>query len=477
MAVTAYNHGINGMLRAKRSKGSYEAIFRSYRSRLFKFASRNFYSEFLAAREVAKNYRLYFGELTFDPPLDHERVKLKGYVLLPELARQMEVELETIGRLNPALRRPVMTGQKYVPRGYRLNLPANGRDWEAVLADLSQDLFKDAQKRSRYYKVRRGDTAGTIARRHGVRLSELVAANNLDESATIHVNQTLTIPLPDQPVKAAGRLVASRERPAAPPTTGKTPAVKAPPQKPPQVIAQTSADSQRSSQPQAVPIAPAELPAEKPNPAPATANDLMTPAPKPVQQQQATEQPPQSSPPPKTPAAEPEIELDGWMARYQRERMAMNPTVVGVNLFFENVLERNGAQIGLLRVEVEETLGHYAEWAGVRTQDIRRLNGLSYGRLIHLGQPLKIPLGRVAREDFETQRHEFHKELVEDFLASYRIEEVQSYTIKQGDNIWNLSRERFELPLWLIRRYNLGVDFNSLMPSQTLLVPIVEKTA
>ena len=49
MAITAYNHGLAGMMRATRSKGNYEAIFKQYRSRLFKFASRNFYSEFLAA--------------------------------------------------------------------------------------------------------------------------------------------------------------------------------------------------------------------------------------------------------------------------------------------------------------------------------------------------------------------------------------------------------------------------------------------
>jgi len=171
--------------------------------------------------------------------------------------------------------------------------------------------------------------------------------------------------------------------------------------------------------------------------------------------------------------AETEAETDGWMKRYQRERMAVRPAVVGVDLFFEDVLERNGSRVGILRVEVEETLGHYAEWAGVSAAEIRRLNRLRYGRMIHLGQPLKIPLDRVAREEFEARRHEYHQELMEDFLASYRIEEVQSYTIKRGDNIWTLSREEFELPLWLIRRYNLGVDLNTLMPSQTLLVPIV----
>jgi membrane-bound lytic murein transglycosylase D len=477
LAVTAYNHGINGMLRAKRSRGTYEAIFNDYRSRLFGFASRNFYSEFLAAREVAKNYRLYFGELAFDPPLDHDRVILPGYVLLPELTRQMDVEMEVIRRLNPALRKPVVTGQKYVPRGYRLNLPANGRDWESLLADLSEDLFKDAQKRSRFYKVRRGDTASEIARRHGVRLSDLVAANNLDVAATIHVNQTLTIPLPDEPSRPASRQVAKQQRLPAPRASQKPPPAAPTPEKTPVLIAQADTASQPAPEPQTDRETPAESPPQKPAELPEAAQAPSTPAAKPVPQRPSVAPAPPAVQPAESPASEPEEEMDSWMVRYKRERMAVRPTVVGVNLFFENVLERNGSRIGILRVEVEETLGHYAEWAGVRTQDIRRLNGLSYGRLIHLGQPLKIPLHRVAREDFETQRHEYHKELVEDFMASYRVEEVQSYTIKRGDNIWTLSREEFELPLWLIRRYNLGVDFNSLMPSQTLLVPIVEKLA
>ena len=475
MAVTAYNHGINGMRRAKRLKGTYEEIFSSYRSRLFQFASRNFYSEFLAARDVAKNYRLYFGELPFEPPLEHERVKLDGYVLLPELVRQLDIELETLRRLNPALRKPVITGQKYIPRGYRLNLPADGRNWEATLADLSDELFKETQKRSRYYKVRRGDTASVIAHRHGVRLSELIAANNLDVSATIHVNQTLTIPLPDQPVKPPVKLAAAKKPP--PRSSPKSAAVEKAPKKPPVVVARIENPAKQVPEPEPEKKTPAPATMDKTKPAP-PAETVSVPEPEPVKEQPASAQPSVAPPPADRAPVETGVETDGWMTRYQRERMAVKPTtVVGVNLFFEDVLQRNGSQIGILKVEVEETLGHYAEWAGVKTQDIRRLNRLSYGSVIHLGQSLKIPLNRVAKEDFETRRHEFHQELVEDFMASYRIEEVQSYTIKRGDNIWTLSREEFELPLWLIRRYNLGVDFNSLVPSQQLLVPIVEKAA
>ncbi len=65
--------------------------------------------------------------------------------------------------------------------------------------------------------------------------------------------------------------------------------------------------------------------------------------------------------------------------------------------------------------------------------------------------------------------------MVEDFFAAYRIEDVKVYSIKSGDNIWTLSRDKFEMPLWLIRRYNHAVDLGALMPDQKLLIPVVEK--
>ncbi|HIQ37982.1 MAG TPA: lytic transglycosylase domain-containing protein, partial [Desulfocapsa sulfexigens] len=47
LALTAYNYGPSGMLRAKEAHLSYERIFSRYEKGHFKFASRNFYSEFL----------------------------------------------------------------------------------------------------------------------------------------------------------------------------------------------------------------------------------------------------------------------------------------------------------------------------------------------------------------------------------------------------------------------------------------------
>ena len=126
---------------------------------------------------------------------------LAGYGSLPEIARLLNLKLAVLRNLNPALRNPVLRGQKYVPRGFHLKLPAqSGRDWQNVIAELAPKIYKNYQKRSRIYTVRKGDTAGEISRNHGVDLNDLIAANNLDARATIHIDQNLKIPLPgDKP--------------------------------------------------------------------------------------------------------------------------------------------------------------------------------------------------------------------------------------------------------------------------------------
>ena len=70
LAITAYNHGRGGMLRAQSEVGSSDItkVINEYRGPLFGYASMNFYSEFLAAVDVYNNYQQYFGELALDTP-------------------------------------------------------------------------------------------------------------------------------------------------------------------------------------------------------------------------------------------------------------------------------------------------------------------------------------------------------------------------------------------------------------------------
>jgi membrane-bound lytic murein transglycosylase D len=142
LAITAYNHGLGGMLKAKRAKKTYEAIFSGYKSRSFRFASRNFYSEFLAARDAAKNYRHYFGDLELEESPSTHEVVVGDKVPVKDLARYFRVDVADIKNLNPSLKESVYKGQRPLPRGYtlRLPLPAPAQPEEALAVEPPTDL-------------------------------------------------------------------------------------------------------------------------------------------------------------------------------------------------------------------------------------------------------------------------------------------------------------------------------------------------
>jgi membrane-bound lytic murein transglycosylase D len=443
MAITAYNHGVSGMLRAQRSKEDYETIFKDYRSRIFRFASRNFYSEFLAAREVARNYQQYFGELELEQPIASQQIVMAGFGSLPEIARQLELDLDVLRKLNPSLRDPVIRGQKFVPRGFGLRLPARpDQDWQIMVAELAPKIYKNNQIQSRIYTVQKGDTAGEIARLHGVNLNDLIAANDLDARGTIYIDQNLRIPLPgEQPP-----MLASARSSGAQPQNVDRPKVSGPKVETPPPAVQTP-------EPQETPmLSGLDFDAVESRPAASSA---------PIQTASESSQPPET------------MAVDRSEPQRGSIEPASYPAVVQGNLAVREIRNEHGRPVGTIRVEVEETLGHYAEWLEVSAAEIRRLNGFRYGKPIRINETIKIPMHRVTQAQFEERRFEYHKELAEDFFAAYRIEKVQIYSIKAGDNIWTLSRELFEVPLWLIKKYNDQLDFGALQPAQEIKIPVI----
>lgn len=422
LAITAYNHGRTGMKRAKLKMRNYPAIFRSYTSRTFKFASRNFYAEFLAARRIATNYRNYFGNIQLDRPTPYRRITLAGYIPFDALCEHFGISSETLRRINPALREPVIRGQKYVPKDYRLRLPASETPEAQTVALIPATLYQQHQKPSRFYTVQRGDTAGTIARRHGVRLTDLILANNLSRRATIYPRQTLRIPLKGETLRA----------------------------KPAQPVAQPVPTLALSD---AEPENPDETDAQPPVPSPYPAPVLASVIPSSMVASEA----PSAAPHPLERQPEP------------------GDQAMVAEVSIEKLLHENGKAMGVVRVEVEETLGHFAEWAGVRTWQIRRLNDLVYGQTLHLHQKLKIPLGRTPSHAFEENRYEYHKRLQEDFFNVYRIGSLVPYRIQRGDNFWTLCQTKFDIPMWLLSNCNPEVDFANLRIHQQVLIPVVEK--
>ncbi|MDA8141313.1 MAG: LysM peptidoglycan-binding domain-containing protein [Desulfobacteraceae bacterium] len=562
LAITAYNHGTSGMQRAKNQHGEYEEVFKSYQSRSFKFASRNFYSEFLAARQVASNYKAYFGDLPLDRPLPCRSVVLEGYVAMKDLSRHFGTDAQTIKQLNPALRQPVFNGQKLIPKGYSLRLPASSEAKEPIMtAAVPSTLYKTAQKPSNFYTVQDGDTAGQIARTHGVQLSDLILANNLDRHATVYPHQTLRIPLPDDHLKAPLKpvtepseptLIAKMEPPAQKAAPEPVPAADAPATKIEEPHGGQTTVAQKESPPTSSATV-SEPPAPAPTPAKPeiTAEPVLTAKAEPPAKIEPQETAAQTAPkaqaaptvakasepakepvhiaavqdttPVEPPYDEDRAESDKQSAaqettsaddksqtsqqpgsttgRYPQPVLASvipvgpvepapaatmsaeamlqarNEQIVTADVKFERMITVDGRPVGILRVEVEETLGHYAEWANVRTQQIRNLNKLKFGTVLQPNQKVKIPLYRTTASDFEQTRYEYHKRLQEDFFAVYRIGELQPYNVQRGDTCWTLCQDKFEIPMWLLKHCNPEADLSDLKINQQLMIPTIEKAS
>ena len=127
LAVTAYNHGLGGMKRAKtqlRTTDMKKVIDR-YKSRSFGFASKNFYAEFLAAVHVAQNAETYFGPLKLDDPIDFQVSPLQESMTLTQIIEEYKIDSKTLVTLNPAFLRPIRRGTHKVHAGYRLRIPKN----------------------------------------------------------------------------------------------------------------------------------------------------------------------------------------------------------------------------------------------------------------------------------------------------------------------------------------------------------------
>lgn len=448
LAITAYNHGPNGMSRAKKQKGGYENILKEYESKSFGFASRNFYSEFIAARKVARNYKKYFGELELDKPVDVYEIEMPGFASVKDLSSSFKVDLATLKELNPALRPPVFEGRKYVPQGYRLRLPAQKRN---LPHSASAIAYQAAQKRSHFYQVQRGDTAGSIARTQKIRLQDLLLANGLDSRARIYVGQNLR--LPEDVEKGKKVQLASAES----------------------VILK----AEFKKKPIQAEIKP-QVSTQKTEPLQAKNKEKTTTS---LRVASIQETLPLSAAEPQKEAVLADtiigenavVELSAEGKEEIAKESDISPEVLVGNLGVEDIGIVNGVERGTIRIEVDETLGHIAEWLNVSASSLRRLNGLSFKVPLRLDQQLKIEFAKVSKEDFEEKRYEYHKEIEEDFFNAYKIEGAILYRIKQGDNTWTLSHDTFDLPFWLIRKYNTAHDFNNLKHDELLIIPEVGK--
>jgi len=128
-----------------------------------------------------------------------------------------------------------------------------------------------------------------------------------------------------------------------------------------------------------------------------------------------------------------------------------------------------------ITVSVDETLGHYADWLGISSQDIREINDLNR-RSIRINQRLLLPLADARwLETFQEKRRAFHLSLEEAFYRQYLVIDVRQIKIRYGENPWSLCNDEGNVPLWLFTKFNRHLDMGNIKVHTLVWLPVVRE--
>ncbi len=475
LAITSYNHGVAGIKKAVAEVGSRDIadLIRNYKSRSFGFASSNFYSCFLAASHIADNHQDYFPDVKLSTPLRYNDFVINHYISAEDFCRYLNLPLQQFIALNPAVRPAVFSKHQRLPKGYRVHIPV-----EIPITELaaSYNAIPDSVKtsfppRPLYYRVNKGDNLYTIASRLGVGVEELAIENNITRLNRIRAGQILQVPskavATTAMAKATEAPTGAAEKPVPDGKSAET--VKPPPETTESAAAEIAQAEEKAA------LAPEEAAmvdsfqkeAEKRRLRPVASGKEKPSAgeAKPVQ--------PILNDSLREIAFAPAI-VEPVKKESERPRIASNFDVSVYAL--DAVVSADGTN-AKITVSVDETIGHYADWLGIPTWRIRRLNDMGRASNIKINRTLLIPLDRPdALERFATARLQYHMAIEEDFYMQYTVADVSSHTIKRGETLWDIcNNNENPIPLWLFSKYNRHLDLSNLALGAEVWIPRVRE--
>ena len=317
---------------------------------------------------------------------------------------------------------------------------------ETSINSIASIHFHPAQVPDVSYKIQSGDSLSGIAARFNTSVAELVAINQLRDRHSIRAGQTLVLP---QRNGAVPTLVVNRTE-------------SAPAARPAADSYVVRAGDSISTIARRFGVAPATLLA---------LNGL---------DQRGLIQPGQ----------ELRLKAEGSMAALAAGAATASAPASALGTQLSASLEQAGQQFtpelgdgdasfavagdGSIEILPEETPGHYADWLLVDSARLLQANQIRSSAAVRVGERFKLDFSKVDQAAFVRKRREFHDRLQQKYFASWRIRDIEQYSIKQRDLVMSLAQQR-DIPMWLFRQYNPAVDISKVKIGQIVVFPVVER--
>lgn len=127
LAVTAYNHGPNGMRRLSTNYKTVELgnLIEAVRDHeTFGFASKNFYASFVAAVEVEKNAPTYFKNVVWSRPFDAKVIRLPNPLQVEKIMGWFNGDEHRFQVFNPHISKALIKSKQNMPKETEILVPS-----------------------------------------------------------------------------------------------------------------------------------------------------------------------------------------------------------------------------------------------------------------------------------------------------------------------------------------------------------------
>lgn len=449
LAVTAYNHGLAGMKRAKHKfNNDYLEIREGYLKRSFGFASKNFYPEFLAVVEIMDSLQYYFPLIKQHPDYAFKEITLENAVNVPQLVKHLQIDTKELKRLNPAYKNVVWRGQRTIPKGYNIRFPIDV-DMGKILTfanmnnkSVEKPLTRNVGEQSDYLDLPVFSFSKNSVQNNDFNFDTLFDFLSANKPVIDKENTAIELASFNKPVVEEDKEIRNTSFQLNWVFRDDESGIKSNANLFTAVFAKPEVNYDE------VNISDYQFNFENSKFASASSTEMKT---------------------------QTENHIVFKDTEDKNEYVRVSNTVDNITVGeIKRILE---SRLKIRRNEIiifpSETLGHIAEWLNVSAAFLRSLNNLRFNQKIYSGQSLRLDFSLVSPDEFTELRLKYHMNLINKMLKGKHELKLVDYTVNPGESLWKISRDRNNFPVNLLLYFNDLNKLEQLYPGDIIKLPII----